>query len=224
MIYKNLLELVQYLELFENEKVDQPFRIEDFSYWLMEKVSSKPRSLEDMASYEKDSIAMQPPDVQISILIGRMSKYARVYAKKILSHTKLSGLDDYAFMATLMFRESMTKTGLTHYNLMDSITSGADIIKRLLKENYIEEFDDPIDKRSKRVRITTQGKAVMFQVFSEMEIVSAITTGNLDNNEKLHLLGSLKKLDHLHKNIYDDDRKEELQTIKNKYIRNLNNT
>jgi len=219
MSYQNLIEITKYLEEFEHQDKNNSFDIQNFAYWLSEKVAKKPRSLQENSSGITNSIKQQSADVQISILIGRMGKYARVYIKKILSHTKLSGIDDYSFMATLMFRESMTKTELSHYNLMDSVTSGADIIKRLVKYGLIEEFDDEVDKRSRRVRISHEGKLQMFKIFEEMEMVSDIITGNLEGDEKLFLLYYLKKLDVLHKTIYDADRKCELTEIKEKYIR-----
>jgi len=218
MSYQNLLEITKYLEQFEQLRPEQPFSIEQFSYWLSDSLASKPRSIDDSRITDEESYQQQSPDVQISILIGRMAKYARVYTKKIFTATHLSGMDDFGFMATLMFRESMTKTELTHHNLMDSATSGADIIKRLFKNGLIEEFDDKKDLRSRRVKITPSGKALMFQVFNEMDTVATVITGNLVNDEKLFLLAYLKKLDHFHKNIYDHDRKMPINAIQQKYI------
>jgi DNA-binding MarR family transcriptional regulator len=218
MSYKNLIEITKYLEEFEAVNSAKPFDVERFAYWLSEKVAQKPRSLSEVTVDISESIKQQSHDVQISIMIGRMGKYARVYTKKILAKTKLSGLDDYGFIATLMFRESMTKSELTHHNLMESVTSGADIIKRLVKHGYVEEFDDEDDKRSRRVRITQVGKLLMFKIFEEMDTVSSIITGNLTGDEKLFLLHYLNKLDNLHTDIYNNDRKAELEAIKMKYI------
>lgn len=218
MSYQNLIEITKLLEQFEQQNEGSTFNISDFSYWLLDEVAEKPHSLETNSTEISHSIQKQSPNVQISILIGRMSKYARVYTKKILSKTPLSGLDDYSFMATLMFRKSLTKSELTHHNIMDSNTSGSDIIKRLEKHELVEEFDDAADKRTKRVQITNLGKQLMFKIFEEMDTVSEIITGNLENSEKLNLLSYLKKLDHLHKNIYDRDRKMPLIDIKQKYI------
>lgn len=218
MIYNNLLDVAKYLEEYEKQNHNETFDIELFSYWLSDKLSKKPRTYSSIDKIDKENVTQQSLDVQISILIGRMSKYARVYSKKVLKHTKLSGLDDYTFMATLMFIPSMIKSELTHHNLMDSDTSGADIIKRLIRNDYLEEFDDEKDKRSKRVRITELGKRTMFTVFNEMDIVSDIITGNLNGNEKFYLLEYLRKLDHLHQGIYIKDRKKELDEIKNKYL------
>lgn len=217
MSYNNLIEITKYLEEFEKQN-KQGFSIHDFANWLSDKVAQKPRSGIE-ASTINDSITQQSSDVQISIMVGRMYKYARMYSKKVFSGTPLKGLDDYSFMATLMFKPSMTKSELIHYNLMDSVTSGADIIKRLLKYELIEEHDDENDKRSKRIGITEKGKQLMFNIFNKMDKVSGIITGNLSNDEKLFLLSYLKKLDHLHKDIYDNDRKSEINSIASKYIK-----
>ncbi|MFA6403058.1 MAG: MarR family winged helix-turn-helix transcriptional regulator [Salinivirgaceae bacterium] len=217
MSYQNLMEITKYLEQYEQLFPEKPFSLEQFSYWLSDSLATKPRSINDSKTTSEESFQQQSPDVQISILIGRMAKYARVYTKKIFASNHLSGMDDFGFMATLMFRESMTKSELTHHNLMDSATSGADIIKRLIKQGYIEEFDDSTDRRSRRVKITDMGKYLMFQVFNEMDTVASVITGNLANDEKLFLLGYLKKLEHFHKDIYDHDRKMEISAIQQKY-------
>lgn len=219
MAYKNLIEVARYLEEYEKEtlKANEGFSMGAFAFWLANKVAEKPR--EANFTKETDSINQQPIDVQISILIGRMAKFARNYSKKILSKTNLSGLDDYSFMATLMFYKSLTKSELTHHNLTES-TSGADIIRRLEKHEYVEEFDDPNDKRSKRVKITEKGKKVMFMVFNEMEVASMIITGDLTDTEKLFLLKHLRKLDSFHHEIYQTDRKSELNFIREKYLMN----
>jgi hypothetical protein len=104
------------------------------------------------------------------------------------------------------------------WEAMESVTSGADIIKRLVKHGYVEEFDDEDDKRSRRVRITQVGKLLIFKIFEEMDTVSSIITGNLTGDEKLFLLHYLNKLDNLHTDIYNNDRKAELEAIKMKYI------
>lgn len=212
--FKGLLE---YIEEFEDETNNKNATVQEFSYWLHNRVCAKPRSYNEELPDKKGDFSQQPVDVQISILIGRMAKYARVYTKKNLSDNGLSGLDDYGFMATLMFHPSMTKTELTHHNLTEP-TSGADIIRRLIKSGYVEEFDDEQDKRSRRVKITEKGKQVMFEVFKEMTTTSHVISGNLSHEEKLYLLHYLNKLEQLHKTIYNEDRKSDLHQIEEKYI------
>jgi DNA-binding MarR family transcriptional regulator len=212
MKYQLLNELIQYLEKFESLQNQNHKDINAFAQWLSHEIKTN-KSEESI-----EPIYRQPVDALISILIGRMGKYARVYTKKILSKTSLSGMDDYSFMATLMFQEQMTKSELIHYNLLDSVTSGADIIKRLINNGFIQEEENPNDKRSKSVRITPKGRAMMIEVFKEMHLASEIVTGKLSENEKHTLIELLSKLDAFHKDIFENDRKLELSAIKNKHL------
>jgi len=218
MNYQQLKDIIEQLELFEESVKTENFSLVDFAQWIInhEKVA------ENNTEHQTNAFNIQPINVKISILVGRMSKYARIYSKQILHDHLLSGLDDYTFMSTLMFRESMTKTELIQYNLMDSITSGVDIIKRLLKLNYIEEFDDENDKRSKRVKITETGQKMMISIHNAMQPVSEVISGNLSVSEKQNLLASLLKLEAFHNTIYLNDRKSDIKQIADTYLETQN--
>jgi DNA-binding MarR family transcriptional regulator len=211
-----LHKLIDCFYKYANNRSDEEMSMAAFSAWLNDFVSAQPRTYQ---SYDKakDYTAEQPVDVQISIMLGRMVKYARVYSKKLLHDNNLSGLDDYTFLATLMFHPSMSKAELTHHNLTEN-TSGADIIKRLIKSGFMEEFDCPSDKRVRRVRITDLGKQTMFKVFEQMNPIAAIIPGNLAPDEKLYLLSYLKRLDAFHLEIYKNHRNSEIEEIREKYL------
>jgi MarR family transcriptional regulator, lower aerobic nicotinate degradation pathway regulator len=195
-----LHELIESFYQFSENSKEDDFNLAKFSSWLNDKICSKPRSFFEEIS-EQDNIAKQTVDTQISILMGRMIKYVRSYTKKMLHDSNLSGLDDYSFLATLMFHSSMSKAALTHHNLTEN-TSGADIIKRLIKKGFIEEIECVSDKREKRIRITESGKIKMNGIFDQMEPVSALIPGELNADDKLFLLHYLKKLDKFHLEIY----------------------
>ncbi|PKP11018.1 MAG: hypothetical protein CVU09_04360 [Bacteroidetes bacterium HGW-Bacteroidetes-4] len=218
MKYQLLNELIQHLEKFESLQNQNHKNINAFAQWLAHENQANKTAQKFIPVESTEPIYRQPVDALISILIGRMGKYARVYTKKILSNTSLSGMDDYSFMATLMFHEHMTKSELIHYNLLDSVTSGADIIKRLINNGLIQEEENPNDKRSKSVRITPKGRAMMVEVFKEMQLASEIVTGKLSEKEKHTLVELLSKLDAFHKDIFENDRKLELSAIKNKHL------
>lgn len=217
MAYHKLKELIQYLEEFEAKNPEKTSNLHDFALWLNNELRNQPLSPKSRELNYHGNINKQSTNTQISILIGRMARYANNYSKKIFSNTNISSLEEFTFLSTLMFKTDLSKAELSRQNLME-ITSGADIIKRLIKKKLVEIFDDTTDKRSKRVRITDFGKITMFQVFKEMETVTEIITGNLMDWEKLYLLSALKKLDNLHKKIYPEVKKQELWDIKAKYI------
>lgn len=217
MNFAILKELINHLETYEVSNAKGANDLQSFVYWLTNNLASNPRAHEGSPIDPKQNFMNQNIDTQISILIGRMSRYAHNYSKKVFAKSNLSSLEEFTFLSSLMFTPSQSKAELTRQNLVEP-TSGADIIKRLVKKGLIEEFNDSEDKRSKQVRITETGKQNMFVVFSEMEIVSEIITGNLKDWEKMYLLNALNKLDHLHKEIYHEDKKSDLQKIKDHYL------
>ncbi|MCC6369896.1 MAG: MarR family transcriptional regulator [Bacteroidia bacterium] len=151
-------------------------------------------------------------ETTIAILVTFIYRYAKLYAKKVLQHSPFSTLDDFSYTITLLTHESLSKKELIQKNVHEK-TTGMEIIKRLLKQNLIHQFDNEDDKRSQRVAITEQGRGAIFSVLHRLEDVSTIMTGNLSEHEKNTLNTTLKKLDHFHYDIFMNDRDKSLTEI-----------
>jgi DNA-binding MarR family transcriptional regulator len=76
--------------------------------------------------------------------------------------------------------------------------SGIEVLKRLLKKQFIEEFDDPDDGRAKRIRITETGKQEIQVIFPKMQDVFSSMTADMSLNEKLHVVSFLKHMNDYH--------------------------
>jgi DNA-binding MarR family transcriptional regulator len=137
----------------------------------------------------------------ISILLALMYRYARSYIKKALRNSPFQTADEFSYLITLMTFKSLTKSELINKQVMEK-TSGTEVIKRLVNHGFINEFNDPSDKRSKRVAITGSGKRAIFDILPAMNTVSGIIAGNLARNEINTLAYLLKKLDYFHNDIY----------------------
>ena len=151
-------------------------------------------------------------ETSIAILVTFIYRYAKLYAKKVLHESCISTLDDFSYLILLMTHESLSKTELIQKNVHEK-TSGMEIIKRLIKQKLIYQFDDKVDKRSQRVAITKEGKQAIFSILHKLEDVSTIMTGNLSEHEKSTLNVILKKLDHFHFDIFMHDRNKSLPEI-----------
>jgi DNA-binding MarR family transcriptional regulator len=79
--------------------------------------------------------------------------------------------------------------------------SGIEVLKRLLNKGLIEEFDDPDDKRAKRIKITEKGRKELQIVMPKMSEVFGLMTAELSLNEKLHMLAFLKQMSDFHTSI-----------------------
>ncbi|NCP85382.1 MAG: MarR family transcriptional regulator [Bacteroidetes bacterium] len=142
---------------------------------------------------------------ELVVLLTLMFKYAKQYIKKGLQKSELQTADDFSYLIVLLTYTSLTKMELIQKNVMEK-TSGMEVIKRLQRYGMLEQFDDEIDKRSKRVKITEKGKIEIFRLLPEMSKISSIVSGNLSDSEKLTLSYLLKKLDQFHNEIYLNEK------------------
>lgn len=148
-------------------------------------------------------------NTDVSILVVLLYRYAKGYIKKALAGSDLKNGEDFSFLITLMTHESLTKIELTKLLVMEK-TSGNEIINRLVKLKFIEQTPDEEDRRSVRIRISDYGRSQVLKVLPEMQKVSSIVTGNLDNNEIRTLTYLLRKLDLYHNEIYHNRKDYEL--------------
>jgi len=188
--------------------------LESFTNFLnhpKENLESAKRNLSgplEMATQENGN----KKETSIAILVTFIYRYAKLYAKKVLKDSEISTLDDFSYLIILLTHSSLSKSELIQKNVHEK-TTGMEIIKRLLKQNLISQFDDKEDKRSQRIAITDKGKQAIFSILHSLEGVSTIMTGNLTELEKNSLNGILKKLDHFHFDIFMNDKNKSLVEI-----------
>jgi DNA-binding MarR family transcriptional regulator len=151
-------------------------------------------------------------------MIAYLYRYSRSYSKKSLEHSPLVTADDFAYLAVLNARGSLTKTELIELNIHEK-TTGIEIIKRLLNSGLVEQRDDETDKRSKRLTLTDRGRGVLFASFPGMGQVATLTAGNLSESEKMQLLYLLNKLHLFHNAIHKECRDDSLEEISAQWLR-----
>ncbi len=144
--------------------------------------------------------------------IGKMGRYIDFYSKKVLPHTDLSTMDEFTYLILLLQADSLTKSELIQQN-KHPITSGTEVIKRLLAKRFIEQFDDLLDKRSVRVRISQSGKVALMNAYKQLGMISKITTSALSNSDLIQLVSLLNKLDAFHEQIYKNTKHSSMEEI-----------
>jgi DNA-binding MarR family transcriptional regulator len=212
-----LLALIEQLAAFEaQEKANTPLEYSDFLAFL--NFNQQNRSLEkrEIAGNEAKWIeeTYKGSENEIAILIVFMFRYAKSYIKKALKESVIQTADEFSYLITLMTFESLTKTELIGKLVMEK-TSGTEIIKRLLKQELLTEFEDQQDKRSMRVAITPKGRMEIVKILPEMDKVTKLVTGDLTTTEKNTLAYLLKKLDHFHNEIYHDKKDYSIDELMN---------
>ncbi len=213
---KILIELIELLDEFESERevVGQEMNMSDFLGFLNSKNRSeniKTKQLKgDYAGYKYEET--DGPVTDISILIVLMFRYAKGYIKKALRDSAIKTADEFSFLMTLMTYESLSKSELIQKQVMEK-TSGTEIINRMIKMGLIESFNDETDKRSVRVKMTPAGRMEIIKILPEMQKVSKIVTGNLNETEKNTMAYMLRKLEHYHNDIFMNKKDSELEEL-----------
>ena len=185
-----IAELIEYLNKFENEKGKEPKDVKEFTIWLNQFVYEQQHSLE--SSHEENDI-----DIELTFLLIMQSKHYKKYCKEALANTEINSPDEYSFLYHLSLVDSFRKMELIHIHLLEA-PSGIEIIKRLLKKDFIEEFDDKEDKRAKRVRMTEKGRQETDKLTPQMKVVYSKMAAEMSFKEKIHVISYMRKLNDYH--------------------------
>lgn len=152
--------------------------------------------------------------------IGKMARYVDNYSRKNLPQTALGSVEEFTYLIVLLEGVEMTKSDLIKRN-GHAVTTGTDIIKRLLKKDFVQQISNPSDKRSYMIQITNKGKNAIFSSSETMNQLSLIGAGILSNKELIQLVSILQKLDIFHEKAHDEHKSLDLTEIINSYKEKL---
>ncbi len=210
-----LIELLEHMDLYEKEADNTGSELNTSDFISFIKLQQEPRGPKldsiDGGNFNWKEISGErnPALTDISILVTMMFRYAKMYIKKALKDSQIRTIDEFSFLITLLTHESMTKQEAINLQVMEK-TSGIEILNRLIKLGFIEQYQDAQDKRSVRLKITDTGKYSILAIMPQMRMVSEIVVGNLNDSERNLLAYLLRKLDHYHNDIFLNRKEEDL--------------
>lgn len=200
-LLKDVLDLVQD---FENESLETDKyskNIEGFKQWMITNFKS------DFTEREPDWVGKEKgrsPESMINTSIVHLNRYAKSYSKSAIFNSDFSTQDDFIYLINLKAFGTMTKMELIKKNVHEK-PGGMQIIRRLLKQDWIKQSDSKVDKRSKIIEITKKGLEALEQQMNKIRQATEIVTGDLTYREKMELIRLLKKLDDFHQPIYQEN-------------------
>jgi MarR family transcriptional regulator, lower aerobic nicotinate degradation pathway regulator len=218
-IFEILGELQDSYREFHGSEREAQYDLRAFAVWLYNREAGKsmvPREHSEHGEW-KGSFAHGDADDQISLMFLDMQKLIKFYIKKGLEGTEFASVDDLHFLMRLAGIESMTKSEIINTHISE-MSSGTEVIKRLLKRGMIEDFDDPDDKRSKRVRITPKGIKSATGIASKLHNLHRLFLGMISQEEKFSLLAVISRIHSFHYNIFNNERHASLPELFKKYL------
>lgn len=212
-----LHQLVEHLFDFDRDyKGEKEYTMADFVGYLNASHGSQLSSHRELAGGEEDWVREnQDENTEIATMLVFIYRYAVIYFKKAIKEGNIRTLDEFSFLIVLMTYPSLSKTELINKLIMEK-TSGVEVIKRLLKQDMIEEFNHPTDKRSILVAITAKGKQEVADLLPRMGLVGKVVVGNLSQAETGSLSFLLRKLDYHHHDIFLNYKNLSLEELSHK--------
>ncbi|MFA5513116.1 MAG: MarR family winged helix-turn-helix transcriptional regulator, partial [Candidatus Kapaibacterium sp.] len=135
-----------------------------------------------------------------SYFLTRIGKFIKLYSKNIYTDYGLSGSDDFSFLALIDKMDNPNKKEICTANITE-LTTGYDIIRKLLKMKYIIEVQDNNDKRAKKISITQAGRDVVSIIYNRMRRIQEDILGDLSNEERVIMIRFLERLNTYHTNL-----------------------
>lgn len=181
----------------------------DFSVWLNRSAGSKeePGKPESEVQTGRD----------IAYLINRLARFSKFQTRKVLADFNMTSIDEFYFLLSIGRLGSPSKNEV-YKDTITELTTGAQIMRRIISNGFVSEIPDVQDKRVKRVRLTEKGEKIKNKIFLEFSQSVVLKTGNLSREEKENFLNILKKLDEFHSLIYENDPDKPINVLIEKYI------
>lgn len=210
-----LKNIIDHLTLFENENPHlEEYQMDDFLVYMHHQRSETSINTESKPDKIKKNTDHHDA-IMLSRLVSLIYRYAKSYSRKALDNSPIQTIKEFSFLIVLHSEGSLTKSELIQKNVME-ITSGMEVIKRLLKKKFIHQYRDPSDKRSMRVAMTEKGIEELFRVLPRMQEATETIKGNLDAREQKSLIFLLKKLEHFHEKLDMTAKGDSLEDIRTK--------
>ena len=194
---RSYLELIEKWEDFL--KSNKNGSLSEFGDFLIAKTKSDSKNkneLEDYFRSNDNDFGYSDSNSEASYLIWRLNKFSKGYIKELFDKLDITNQDEFAILSHVDYLKECSKKVAITDNLVE-ISTGIDIIKRLVKKGYLCERQNPNDKRENLIRLTNQGKEKLTAIYIGFTTVPDILI-NITQEEKLKLVEILKKLDKAH--------------------------
>ena len=180
--------------------------VELVNAWAVYEETHPEASLEDFYRFclvrgkEKDpqgsavgGIIPRSPEAFFLKLFGRISQMLKVYEEIAVEQAGMNQLEEFMLLSNINFGNPR-KTELVYAAILE-LSTGTNILNKLLTEGYIVESNDDEDKRSKRISLTEKGEKVMVACRQNLVRLGILLLNDMTEDEKQLCIQLLKGLE-----------------------------
>ncbi len=199
--YDNIQQLINFWQQYEETTGNTDFC--KFGLWLSSDTKKSKISFNEH-KIEKDikDLGTKLPEQFVFIFI-KLNRYLEFYSKKFFEGLIINNITEFAFLYTANKEASMKKSEIINRHQIE-YTTGIDIIKRLIKLGVMEEARDELDKRSKRITITSEGKKVLIEALIRMNKIYDVFFKGFGPERLEPVISVLSDMQDMHSRIHNE--------------------
>lgn len=165
--------------------------IEGFTFWLLKQLADKP---------QQDSAEV---NYRIGYYINRINRYGKYLSRYFLDNMPISTIDEFSFLMAIKALPNPSKTEVYEHTVTE-LTTGQQMMRRLIKLGLVQERVDEQDKRLRRVFLTEQGERVRQLAHAEIQKECDLVFEALPFGKRQELLLMLEQIDQLNEQSYKE--------------------
>jgi DNA-binding MarR family transcriptional regulator len=186
--------------------------IEDFCLYYLSKSRDKelPRQLFD---------GFAPPHSNIVLmkLLDWIVRLHRIYASAAMADIKLKHFEEFMLLNAVAMLKNPRKTDAINFT-MHELSTGLNLLADLKIQGYINEYDDPQDKRSKRLELTEAGAKIIKECYAKFSKVSEIIFHDMPHEDVNLCILLLRDIEIKFSGIWQQHKGKSIEEIYNSLI------
>ena len=157
-------------------------------------------------------------DALLMKIIGRISKLNMSYANMALKGTELNQIEEFGILGTIKQEKNPKKTEVIYANLFE-LSSGTDLLARMMKRGLIREYDDKEDRRSKRLELTPKGEKAVIVCYERVIKNARMLMHDLSDDDKDLSIQLLKNIEIKFSALWQQHKGKDFDEVYNSVIK-----
>jgi len=200
---------VELVTLWGKYEEDHPnASIEDFCRHLL----TSERESANTPDMVADNLGPIPVDGLLLRTISKISRLNMMYVNLAFEGTGLNQIEEFGMLLTIKRQGNPRKSEVIYDNMLE-LSSGTDMVNRLVKRGFITEHSDKEDKRAKRLRLTASGEKVFLKSFGKIAKSSKMLLQDMTVEDKKLCIQLLKEVERKFFKRWTQDRTKEFEEI-----------
>jgi DNA-binding MarR family transcriptional regulator len=200
-----MVELVN--RFAEFEETHPAAGMEDFCRHYIASQQNK-ETLENLFGGEKPPRA----DIILTKLLDRISRIHMIYIHIAMKGMEIQHFEEFSLLSAIANLKNPRKTEVI-YHTINELSTGLNLLAAMKKRRYINEQEDPEDKRSKRLSLTPKGKKILEDCYKRFSEIPKLLFMDIDNEDILLCIQVLKNIDLKFAKIWQHDKGKSLEEI-----------